>query len=268
MNLSHLRKQAKNLKQIYPDLVTACGNSMSLAQAQEAIARIHGYPTWSAAAAKAEVAEARPASMAAKPDIGAQIRAGYTFDLSVPVELGVELDENGEPARYEIGREALLTLRNRGAESELRQEGDALDDLADRLGGITGDFNDYTSRGLSTLLRAAREAVARCPLYVDGWNRVVGALFTQRKFKEALSVAEPIASTLLDLLPTNCVVQVSYGQLENRPFFRIVHCYLLLLHEEERHKEADALADRMARLWPNDNMGFRFLLTQVARVAG
>src|SRR5690606_13245420 len=119
-------------------------------------------------------AEARPASAAAHPEIGAQIRAGYTFDLSGPVELGIELDDNGEPTRYEIGREALLKLRDRGAESELRREEDDLDDLADRLGGITGDFNDYTPRGLSTLLRAAREAVARCPLYVDGWNRVAG----------------------------------------------------------------------------------------------
>lgn len=265
MNLSHLRKQAKNLKQIYPELVAACGNTMSLAQAQEAIARFHGYPNWSAAAAKADVAEARPASAAAHPEIGAQIRARYTFDLSGPVELGMELDDNGEPTRYEIGREALLILRDRGAESELRREEDALDDLADRLGGITGDFNDYTSRGLATLLRAAREAVARCPLYVDGWNRVAGTLFTQRKFKEALSIAEPIASALLDLLPTEGAVQVSYGQLQNRPFFRIVHCYLLLLHEAGRHKEADALADRMVRFWPNDNLGFRFLMTKRAR---
>jgi hypothetical protein len=265
MNLSHLRKQAKNLKQIYPELVAARGNTMSLAQAQEAIARIHGYPTWSAAVAKSEAAEARPASAAASRDIGAQIRAGYTFDVSEPVELGVALDDNGEPTRYEIGREALLTFRDRSAEAEVRHEEDALDDLADRLGGITGDFNDYTARGLANLLRASREAVTRCPLYVDGWNRVAGALLTQRKFKEALDVAEPIATALLHLLPTEGVVQVSYGQLENRPFFRIVYCYLLLLHEAERHDDADDLAERMHGLWPNDNMGFRFLLTQGAR---
>lgn len=46
MNLSQLRKQAKNLKQIHPEPVAARGSAMSLTQAQEAIARIQGASIW------------------------------------------------------------------------------------------------------------------------------------------------------------------------------------------------------------------------------
>jgi hypothetical protein len=265
MNLSQLRKQAKNLKQLFPELVATHGNELTLSQALEAVARSHGYPSWSAAVAKAEPPDAGRLREVAPSDIGTILRAGYAFALSEDAELAVDLDDNGEPTRYAAGHEAILCLRQRADAIAVRREDDALDALSDRLGGVTGSFSDYTARSLAPLLRAAREAVARCPLFLDGWSRVAGLLFTQHKFAEALAVAEPVATALLNMLPTAGVVQVRYGHLENRPFFRIVHCHLLLLHQAGRHREADALAARMYRLWPGDNMGFRFLLDQASR---
>lgn len=267
MNLSHLRKQAKNLKQIYPELVAVHGGALSLAQAQEAIARTHGYPSWSAVVGRAGSPDADRSGQSAAQDVGAVIRAGYLFELTKDAELVVAIDDNGEPTRHAAGHDAVLSFHRRSDALDVQREDDSLDALADRLGGATGDFNDYTARGLASLLRASREAVARCPLHIDAWNRVAGVLFTQRNFQDALAVAEPVATALLDLLPPQGVIQVNYGRLDNRPFFRIVHCYLLLLHEAGRHREADALAERMCQLWPNDNLGFRFLLDQASRDA-
>jgi len=44
MNLSHLRKQAKNLQSIFPELVAAHGSRLLLSHAQDAIAGSYGYP--------------------------------------------------------------------------------------------------------------------------------------------------------------------------------------------------------------------------------
>jgi hypothetical protein len=60
-------------------------------------------------------------------------------------------------------------------------------------------------------------------------------------------------------------VQVSYGFLANRPFFRLLHCNVLLLDAVGRHREADALVKRALKLCPNDNIGFRFLKTRAMR---
>jgi len=180
------------------------------------IDHIHGYRSWSAAIAKIDTSAADHSDAALSQDVGAIIRAGYTFGLSEPIELTADVDNDRVPKYYEVGREATLTFRRRNAEVEVRREDDALDELADRLGGATGDFRDYSARGLTSLIRAAREAMYRCPLYIDGWNRVAGALFTQRKFEEAGKVAEPVANALLDLLPAGAGVNMLFfGRSEN-----------------------------------------------------
>jgi hypothetical protein len=147
----------------------------------------------------------------------------------------------------------------------VEREAHALDELSEELGDLTGSYHDYAPQDLEKLATAARAAVARSPLYLDGWNLIAGILLTQGQFAEGLAVAEPVTTALLDLLPTDGRIQVCYGLLVNRPFFRLAHCYLLLLHKADRHRDADALAKRMYALWPNDNMGFRFLLTRAAR---
>ena len=279
MNIDHLRKQAKNLRALYPDLVSANPGALSLTRAQEVIAKTHGFPSWNAAvgqaAAKTDVNHTaqgtEPASNAAVIEelpVVRALRLGYAFNLGEEDELATELsDHDASPTKHAIGREASLMIRKKKDLKLLDRETEKLDELAEELGGMTGEFDAYTPSDLLRYMRAARRAVDRCPLYVDGWNVLAGTLFTQRKFDEAMAVAEPVATTLLDMLPKKGLIQVNYYALENRPFYRIVHCYLLLLHETGRHAEADALAKRMYALWPMDNMGFRFLLTKKSRDA-
>jgi len=269
MNIDHLRKQAKNLQSIYPDLVAARGAKLSLAHAQDAIARTHGFPSWAAMVSKAASAPSETTGVVSgvQNTIGNLIRDGYRFVAGEETELAIQLDDNAEPTRFALGREVMLSFRKPRQAASVRREDEALDEFSERLGGLTGAFRDYTPLGLASLLAAARKAVERCPLYLDGWNRAAGALFTQGKFAEAMAIVEPVAVALLDLLPSEGTIQASYRDLSNRPFYRIVHCYLLLLHQAGRHREADVLAGRMYGLWPNDNIGFRFLLTRKARDA-
>jgi hypothetical protein len=264
MNIDHLRKQAKNLQSIFPELVATSGPKLTLASAQAAIARTHGFPSWSAAVAKAALAPLEGVAPAAST-VGAAIRRGYVFLADEETQLPTELDDDAEPTRFAPGREVALSFRLKRDAASVDRAERVVDELADRLGNMTGDYTEYTPENLAALQAAARKAVARCPLYVDGWNRIAGSLLTQGRHDEAMAVAEPVALALLDLLPTNGLIQVCYGVLENRPFFRVVHCYLLLLDKARRHREADALARRMYDLWPNDNMGFRFLLTRADR---
>lgn len=266
MNLSHLRKQAKNLQSIFPELVAAHGSKLQLSHAQDAIARIHGYPSWSVAAEKDAAGSAAASVISPTNPIVDAIRVGYVFHLSQEEELVIKLDDDGDPKKYAIGREATLAPVREADDKSVRRAADAFDELTDRLGGVSGDFRDYSPEVLQRLIDAARASVKGCPLHIEAWNLIGGALFTQAKFTESLAVVEPVATALLALLPSQGVIQVCYGVLSNRPFFRIVHCYLLLLNKAERHREADALAKRMFALWPNDNMGFRSMLTRKQRM--
>lgn len=270
MNLAHLRKQAKNLKSFYPKLVAEHGTSIALSGAQEAIARTHGFPSWSTAVSKAAADDKAMLSNPIKNGsvgIAGLVHDGYEFAASEETSLGIALDDNGEPTRWSTGREVMLCIRHRRDQAQVDSEERAMDALVERAGGFSGSFDEYSPESLSIMLTQARDAVARCPLYLEGWNRIAGTLWTQKKFTDGVEVAEPVVTSLLALLPTEGVVQVSYGHLNNRPFFRLVHCYLLLLHELGRHREADSLADRMYKLWPMDNIGFRFLLNRADRDA-
>lgn len=268
MKLSHLRKQAKNLHSIFPELVAAHGSAMTLSHAQDAIARTHGFPSWAIAVAKANDTPG-PLSSAprSEPSIAERLKAGYHFQLEAEGELVIALDDNAEPTKKAMGREFALSLRDRGDAVNVRREDRALDALVEELGCWSGDFDDYSAEALERLRDASHRAVSRCPLYVDGWNHLAGSLFTQNRLDDAMAIAEPVANALLDLLPREGIVQVCYGVIANRPFFRITHCYLLLLHARSRHRDANALAKRLYSLWPNDNMGFRFLLTRASRDA-
>lgn len=49
MSLESLKKQAKNLLRALPEFVQANGSGLHLAQCQELVAQLHGYPSWHAA---------------------------------------------------------------------------------------------------------------------------------------------------------------------------------------------------------------------------
>ncbi|MBX3700306.1 MAG: hypothetical protein KF903_04825 [Dokdonella sp.] len=270
MNVDHLRKQAKKLKTLYPELIKEFGATLTLSQALDVVARTHGFPSWHAIGNRTRSRPTpRAVGDAAEADIvpTAEIEKSYRWEAKAAASLVVKLDDNADPIEYAEGREYVLRCRGLAVGHAVRLENDTFEDRCDQLGRITGDFSDYSPSALRSLVSAAHQAVDRCPAFVDGWNFLAGALFRAGLWRDSLAISEPIATGLLSGLPTSRsgVVQVCYGMLANRPFFRIAHCYLLGLHHAERHVEADTLAHRLYSLWPNDNMGFRFLLSREGR---
>lgn len=288
MNIEHLRKQAKNLKSLYPVLVVETGGTLTLTQAQEAIAQIHGYPSWKVALRQAIDTPAAPAptlvkSVAAIAPVVDTAQSNTLLDSTGLVEaitrglrfeaegverlLVIEFDGNGEPKRKAKGCEyelRFLDPKNAAKAVRLDRKLDAL--VEQSQAGMTGDFATMTLAEQSRLLTAALEAVRQAPCYLDGWNRAAGVLFTRRRFQEGLALIDPVAKAVLSLLPErNHVVHVVYHLLEHRPFYRLLHTYLLLLDACGFDVDSDRLADRLYKLWPMDNMGFRFLLTRQAR---
>jgi hypothetical protein len=102
-------------------------------------------------------------------------------------------------------------------------------------------------------------------LNIEGHSMLAGVGHALGRYEPAIAAAEPVMDALRGLLPMDRKVQVSYGFLANRPFFRLLHCNVLLLDAVGRHREADALVKRALKLCPNDNIGFRFLKTRAMR---
>lgn len=268
MNLDHLRKQAKNLRKQLPELIAQHGADLTLSQAQTAIARIHGYPGWTALLA-ANAAESPPRSADAER-LATAIRRHLRFGIGPTESLATQWSsETGEPTDFSQGVTAMLEPVSTKDTTLLRRVDQRMDTLIfEELGHPGGGYDDMPPADLERIVEGAREALARCPFYIEGISRLAGGLLTQGREEEALLIAEPAARALLDMIPTSHqVVQVPYGILENRPFHRLLHCYLLLLDAAGRHPEADALAARMQQLNPVDNIGFRFLANQEARRA-
>lgn len=254
MNLDHLRKQAKNLRRVLPDIVEQHGSTLTLAQAQNAIARVHGYPDW-----KAALVKTKPQEQSAEP-IASVLRAHLRFVCDPEVELATHFSsKTGDATRHALGVEAILRPLSAADDERLRAVDDDLDRLfIDEFGGL-GGFDAIPAPELERALAVTVAGLKRCPYCVEAINRQAGVLFTLERYDEAMAVAEPAATALLDMIPTDhALVQVPYGMLVNRPFYRLVYCYLLLLKKCKRGREAKALAKRMVQYCPMDNMGFRF----------
>jgi len=260
MNIDHLRKQAKNLRRLWPDLVQQHGSEVSLTAAQDAIARIHGFPEWRALAKTRE----RVSSDATR---SARLADSLIFALDQPTRLPIRYSsKTGNPTRYAEGVEAILRPRTAGVDAQIQHEEMPLDEAFERALGGFGDYASASPAVLAQLLALVRASLARCEFCVETYSRFGGLLFTLDRFDEALAVIEPVANELLAMVPTtHPVVQVPYGYLENRPFFRLCKIYVLLLDKVGRHGEADTLAKQMLAYCPNDNVGFRFLLSRRAR---
>lgn len=138
---------------------------------------------------------------------------------------------------------------------------DELDRLIDEIDGGFGDMSYTHESGLNLIVQTCESLIKREPAFLDGYAHLIGALVELDKIKEALSVGLPVLEAAFDLLqPAFKKYQLNYYNLPNQPFFRLAHNLVLALYKANRNAEAKKLAQKMLDLWPNDNVGFRFLL--------
>ena len=103
-----------------------------------------------------------------------------------------------------------------------------------------------------------------------GWQtgdiaRDAGALVHERRFEEARQLSEPVLEAVFELLSKSAKQHrvrkyfAPYLYLPNRPFHRLAHALVLAYCGLSQLEKAQALCRRMLALWPNDNIGFRFI---------
>jgi|APLak6261703504_1056268.scaffolds.fasta_scaffold00220_26 hypothetical protein len=136
-----------------------------------------------------------------------------------------------------------------------------LDDVVDEAGGGYGDMSEIPTTGLKRIIAACEMLTKREPAFLDGYAHWVGAFVAIKKNKEAVDIGLPVLDAAFKLADTSPKkYKFSYYELPNRPFFRLAHNLVLAYYGNGQNVEAKSLAEKMYKLWPNDNMGFRFLL--------
>ncbi|EMR8015388.1 hypothetical protein AABF64_002073 [Acinetobacter baumannii] len=147
----------------------------------------------------------------------------------------------------------------------LYQVDDELDSVLEAVSGGMRDLTTIPQAGLNKLAKTCERLVKREPAFLDGYAHWVGALIEQNKHTKALEIGLPAlnaAFEILDTAPKKCKkYKLNYYELPNRPFFRLAHNLVLAFYGVNKNNEAKELAQKMLKLWPNDNSGFRFLLT-------
>lgn len=254
MSIDHLKKQAKNLKAFLPTFLEAHpSGTATLADFQELVARISGYPSWHAALQRRTEATSDTTAPNASAPLGITVSFEGVY-VSEYTSKGVE-----KPAR-EI-KTAVFYPDDQERHDEVVAQ---LDDFLDEQG--TSD--DYGEEGppeqySRELVRLCRKLIDRDPSFIDGYAHLCSALYWLGEFEAAIGLARPLFDRVSALLPTSFRGRVSYLHLENRPFHRLAHGLVLAYYSfgsAEGNKQAGRLAKRMLRWWPNDNIGFRFLL--------
>lgn len=262
VNVEHLRKQAKKLVRLYPDVISEHPATISLSAAQSVIAKLNGFPNWEALVRRHGAATGG----AQKKRLPTEIRLSDHLILAVDEDKrrlpAAYSDETGSPTRFRMGYDAILRYRHPHEATLARNEDDVLDELFERAfsGFIDASYSNLDRPTRLVLLHASEASLKRCPYCIETAARIAGLMHAEGSHGLALQMLEHYARQLLEMIPKDRYVHVDYGFLDNRPFHRLMHAYVLLLHEVGRNDDARKIAESMVALHPNDNIGFRFLI--------
>lgn len=259
MSIEQAKKQAKNLRRLLPAFIAEHPEGGKLADFQELIARTHGYPSFHA------MSEAHKATDQKQPD---SPRLGALSVAYQGIESWPMYDLNGNPKkskRMAYG-ELHLPVPKYSEADTLYKVTDEFDDACDMEGGLTGNFDDYSPQSLNKLLRLAAKLTKQEPAFVDGYAFQVGAYVHTGQNKKAINLAEPLVAAIFEMI-AKCAEEhkakellMPYAHLSNRPFHRLAHGLVLAYLAERETDKGVSLAKRMFGLWPNDNIGFRFIV--------
>lgn len=227
---------------------------ISLGQAQDVAAQAVGYAHFHHASTC--VANTEPGLTALFGGLG-QLQ----FVVEDYAQDWITYDDNGNE-RGSVRRFAGMFLAGLDNES-LDVVTEELDDVSDEIGGGMGDMSVMEPSGLKRLIRCCQRLTGLEPAFLDGYAHWAGALVTLNHGAEGVAIARPVYDAAIALLPTTFKGYIPYSYLENRPFHRLAVNLLLAYDQMNQPDEAKAIAQRMLKWWPNDNIGFRFLLSDI-----
>jgi len=257
MSLDKMKKQAKSLLRLLPNFINEHPNKLQLADCQELVARLHGFPNWHAASARADAMEPRIP------------RGSASAVLVLPICICVDDDE--EVVEYtEAGNEksprgysCLRIETHTSVEPEIEK----LDSFMESSGWR--DWDVPPAELAERMLRLCEQLIARQPGFLDGYAHLAVALMHLGRHDEVIERLLPIYEAIVAAFPDGKKFRgrIPYYDLCNRPFHRIA-ANLVISAYEQRTAAGDRLGSMLAvqmyRWWPNDNVGFRFILTAEA----
>lgn len=155
--------------------------------------------------------------------------------------------ETGQPTPY-------------GRFSRNWQDEEALDLLLEQL--QSGQISDKQA------LMQARKLEATKPYNLETQNFIANRLWALGLQDDATEVYERAYTHALAVIPKGFKGQITWSEIDNRPFLRLAHGTLLGLMHQRKGKAAMALAQQMLAWCARDNMGVRFLLGDIALLQG
>lgn len=153
MSIESLKKQAKNLLRLLPGFVQANGGGLQLAQCQELVAQLHGYPSWFAAGQRLQAGA--PADVEGNlPEIH---QANGKTSASLPgTTMQVSMDGDDDRARNEMQAYLRKRIANEARQARAQVEGEpALRRLFDIAHGHSGQCR-YVAAFLLGLYNGSR----------------------------------------------------------------------------------------------------------------
>lgn len=267
MNVDHLRKQAKNLVKLYPELVLANPASLPLSASQAAIAKLNGFPTWEALVSKHSVStEKSNRGQQQDPSVFDKIEVSIS---KFPEDTAITWDEEtGRPTKVVQAYQATIDFTSASALYAFEDEDELLDEAFDDAFGnsIHREFDELKLPQRKQLLNLVEASLKRVPWGIETWARKACLLYANSDYSGAIKILEPFETFVFSAISGRKRIVLSYYALSNRPFFRAMHTLLLARDKTEQHKKADILAAKMLKICPGDNIGFRFLATKEQRM--
>jgi tetratricopeptide (TPR) repeat protein len=101
-------------------------------------------------------------------------------------------------------------------------------------------------------------------IYLDSFNGLGSIYFDEGNLKKAKSCYNYVYDQLNNILGEDWrKKELNYHILENRPYFRAIQGMLLVFWREKKFKKAEELAETLLTIWPNDNLGIRFIVDDI-----
>lgn len=115
---------------------------------------------------------------------------------------------------------------------------------------------------LPTAILAAIELERKNPTLEN--SSLLGNLFWKADMiDEATGVYTEAYTQASKLIPKGFRGRIDWLHLDNRPFLRVAHGYLLGLMHHQQGRKAKTLAKKLLQWCPNDNLGVRFLMPDI-----
>lgn len=117
-------------------------------------------------------------------------------------------------------------------------------------------------------LISGRHLLEAAPLNLELQNFVAGRLWRLDLRDEAAAMWGSAYELGASKIPKSFSGRIQWWELDNRPFLRCAYGHVLGLAHRGRHRQSLALAKKIMRWCPNDNLGVRYLIPDLQFASG